>query len=316
MFKASKEVDELRAGGWLPDNPTPGAFMAMREGLKASKGLNRMSQEALEKAERMAMFLYTQSDKANRVVTLKLGKTLAADLMNNNKNAIAYARRLPPSYRRAVIEAKEAGDLEAVQKNVISHLMATTQFNYNRASMSEYGRSMGSMFSMFSKWPTAISGEIYDNMSVAKLNRLKGRSKLDEGHAKYLRKYLGPLIGLQIADYAMDRGTPYEWMDEALDVDKESQPRLEAAIGKKFTGYSPLSSVPAGPGQFKDMFTPPILQIATELSSGNLGSGLGILPGGVFAKFYLEELPPWLEDENVPSATKQTSRYIKEELLD
>jgi hypothetical protein len=235
------DIEELKQGGWLPSDPTPGVFHTLREGLKADKGLKRMSKEGLEKAEKMAMYMYTQSDIANRLVTLRVGKTLVADILEGQKDALKYVSRMPPAYRRKTIQAINEGNAEEVKQNVMSHLIATTQFNYTRASMSEYGRSMGGMFSMFSKWPTAIGAELADNYSVGQLARAKKQMRLDEGNAKTLRKYLLPLMALQAADHMMGRP-------------EEKEPRLEAAVGSKFTGYSPLSSLPASPSKFDSMF--------------------------------------------------------------
>ena len=299
----SKAVQELKAGGWLPPDPTPGQFNALRKGI--GQGSNNKVVEGLNE---LAMWGYTQSDLANRVVTLGVGKTVAKDIMKGNKHALKYLKEMPPAYRKQAEDALRAGDAKALQDRVLDHLMATTQFNYNRASMSEYGREMGSAFSQFSKWPTAIGADIYDGYDAHKFSQTKNQTKLPPGSVKLLSKYMAPMMMLHMLDNTLKRGIGEESGDEY-----EFTPRQQVFLGKGLSSSAPIESVKVvtDPGR---AFTPPIVQGVLEAAGGDFNTVLGVVPGAVWARTLTERLPPLIDNEKGKKPIPAAKQFAEDEL--
>lgn len=311
--KINKKVfEELANKGWLPPDPTPGQFQQLRKGIESGGAIKKGSKKFLEMANTLAMIGYQQSDLANRVVTLSVGKRLAKDIIKGNKDALTYVQKLPPSYRRQVTDALKSGDNELVQDRVLDHLMATTQFNYNRASMSEYGREMGSAFSQFSKWPTAIGADIFDGYDAAKFEKLKGGTRLPSNTRRVLTKYLAP--------YMMLSGANAVFFGEEGPTERQKQ-----VFGADLAGSSPLSSITAPMSDPGRAFTPPVYQAVKEFVQGDsVDTTFGLLPLATYGKFYTEKLPAWMENERGQKPTealneiipiKDTIRDIKEEII-
>lgn len=287
MFSGSKSkaVQELAAKGWLPPDPTPGQFQALSQGVATGGAFKKASRKFLEKANNLAMIGYQQSDLANRIVTLNLGKGLASDAIKGNKNALAYINRMPPAYRKQVKDALVEGNTEALQDRILDHLMATTQFNYNRASMSEYGRVAGSAFSQFSKWPTAIGADLFDGYDAARFAKEMGNTKIPSGNAKILRKYLGP--------YLMLVGANKVFYGEEGPSEQQKQ-----LLSKDWSGAAPLSSITAPISDPGRAFTPPIFQAIKEFATGeSVDTTLGLIPLATYGRFIVERAPALLENE-------------------
>jgi hypothetical protein len=291
-----KSIDILESKGWLPPDPTPGAFQELRKGVASGSKFTKGAKKLNEKATNFAMYAYQQSDIANRVVTLHVGETLAKDVAKGNKSALAHIQQLPPAYKSAAKQAIQANDIEKLQDVITDHLMATTQFNYNRASMSEFGREAGSMFAMFSKWPTAIGADIYDGYDAHTLSETRGKTRLPSGTQKILKKYVGPYLVLAGANYAMTEATGNKFIDWAADLEKDSDPRTEAIFGKNITSAAPIHSVTGVWTNPARQFTPPIASIFVDLWEGKPESTLGIIPQIVYPKFYYEKLPAIMEN--------------------
>ena len=319
LFAGSKgthrnAIEELKERGWMPPDPTPGQFQALTKGLQSGGKWKQRGRKALETANNIAMTGYQQSDVANRVVTLSLGKTLAKDIMEGHKDALKYVQRMPPAYRKQVKEGLAGGDSKVVEDRVLDHLMATTQFNYNRASMSEYGREFGSAFSQFSKWPTAIGADIFDGYDAAKFSKTKGQTRLQSGTMKVLRKYLGPYIALSTAQHFMFG-------------EEGPSPRQAQVFSKNLSSAAPLSAITGALTDPGRAFTPPIVSAAIEIASGDgLDTAFGVVPLATYGKFMTERFEPWTEDTRGKKPTKRIKevlgiergpkQFIKEEFLD
>lgn len=315
-----KTVKELVDKGWMPPDPTPGSMLALTKGIQQSGKLRNFSRAALEKTNNLAMYLYQQSDLANRVVTVKMGKRLTDDIIKGNKNALKYVDQLPPSYRKKAMEALRVIDQadedvaqrakEALEDTVNDHLIATTQFNYNRVSMSEFGREWGSAFSMFSKWPTAIGADIYDGFDAARIAKTRRQTRLPSGTSKFMKKYMGPFIMLSTANAMITGTSGVDVVDAALDLEEERDPTREVLLGRSLQGAAPIQSVMilADPGQ---AFTPPSIDAAKDLMEGKFNTAFGLVPFGTWGRFMVERFPQYLGEEG---RTPQT--FLKEEVFE
>lgn len=211
----------------------------MAEGIRRSS-LYAVPQEILAKMSEAALHLYSRMDTLNRAIVIGTADVIASDLAHGSTHAQAALARLPGSVRKAVASAateKEVSDILA------SHLNASTQYNYNRASMSEFGRTMGPFFSTFTKWPTATAGEI-----IAEY-REKG---LTRGTLRNMEKYLAPLLLLKGADVLLHHALGNK--------DGEYTDRQALVLGK--SGLASGAPLGAGASILEGkLFAPPALDL-------------------------------------------------------
>lgn len=143
----------------------------------------------IDKQAKVGMYLYGLTDNYNRVATMSVAERMAKQLTDSShplhNSAIKALQLQPTQVRRVVAKAVEMGDEERVFKELATHLIASTQFHYNKAAMSEFGRTMGPIFSTFSKWPTAVAGDIMSKWETEGLGK---------GTIISARKYLAPLL--------------------------------------------------------------------------------------------------------------------------
>jgi len=128
-----------------------------------------------------------------------------------------------------------------------NYISAKTLFNYNRQTLSAFGRFMGPMLSVFTKWPSSIAGDIYRTF----LNKgLKGGSK-DVGV-----RYLGPLATAVMVQQMLPENI----------TDSE---RFRAVFGREgLASSSPVLTVKQiAEGQF---FAPPAVTATQDLAIGIL----------------------------------------------
>jgi len=133
---------------------------ALRSGVKET-ALSKMSRGALEKSTRMLMFTFTKSEQLARLQTHFQGKRIAKYIMDNPRLADTLKARISSAtYRNLITDAIEGKNLKLLEEHMDRYLQSTNLFNYDKLNMAEYGRVMGPLFSMFSKWPTATAGKL------------------------------------------------------------------------------------------------------------------------------------------------------------
>lgn len=232
--------------------------------------------QALNKASDWAMTLYTASDIINRQVTRRMARDLANMYKAGDAQAVSILQRLPKSYKTRLRR-----NPEDVDKIVANYLMSNTQFNYDRANMSEFGRVMGKMFSVFTKWPTAVAGDVYKKVQTGQIDNA-------------LIKYLGPLLTFYMADSM----TPEK---------VKKQGRYQKLVGPGgFTSWAPalsVNSLVTG-----DIMAPPLWQTASEFRRGvqqaspdSLYRTLNkaaqsFMPGAGYVRFMTDDLPSFIEN--------------------
>jgi hypothetical protein len=180
----------------------------------------------------------------NRGIAYRMSQIFVDDLVRGSAAATTSLKRMPPPTIRAIEQALQEGDRTTALKHAATHIINSTQYQYNRASMSEYGRTMGPLFSVFSKWPTATVGQVVESYRSKGL----GGASIDTG-----KKLVLPMLLLEAADriYLMSQGEDTFSDREAKFVSKSG-----------LSGAAPLgnlSGIATG-----DFFTPPAVDIATK----------------------------------------------------
>lgn len=247
-----------------------------------------------------AMFLYTKTDTINRAITAATADVMANDIMRGSKLATNALDEFPKAIRNAAKRAKSKEELSDI---LGTHLNARTQYNYNRLSLSEFGRTMGPYFSVFSKWPTATAGDI--------INDARNKGALKAG-TETMTKYIAPLMLLQSADILMFGYDPDKPWQENEDNKSD--------IAKKLFGRAGLSqSAPLGSVEgiiTGDFWTPPAIDAAMkglviptmQGDTGKLAKGLdttvnNFAPGSVWVRFLTDDLVTYSTGERPEGST-------------
>lgn len=254
---------------------------AISDGI-ARSSLWAIPNETLAKMGEAALYLYGKMDMLNRSITAATSEVIIHDIQSGSKKALRVLDRLPPTVSSAI---RKAGSPEEATEILTSHLNASTQYNYNRASMSEFGRTMGPFFSTFTKWPTATAGEMISEW------RKGGMTK---GTLRNMEKFLAPLLLFKAADAVIGH--------TAGDREGNLTPRQQYFLGKGgIASSSPIGA--AGAIVSGDFFTPPavdalikgVLEPAKKGDMAKLRSGVAsavqnFTPGSVYVRFLTDDL--------------------------
>ena len=95
---------------------------------------------------------------------MNMAKRLSQSMAANPKfakNVIAStdSPSFANKWKNREMPSKNSPDYAEFETDMISLINANTMFNYDRANMSGYGRTMGPLFSQFSKWPLMMLGK-------------------------------------------------------------------------------------------------------------------------------------------------------------
>lgn len=280
-----RKVEQL---GLAPAEFTSKYNRAVAEGIQRS-ALYSIPSQVLQQLGDLSMALYTKTDSLNRAITLSVAEVMTQDLLKGGKLAKSLATSslasFPTSVKRAAATATSEQDMARI---IAEHLNSSTQYNYNRISMSEFGRTWGPVFSIFSKWPTATAGEILSDL------RSKGALR---GSLRTGEKYLVPFLLLAGVDQILSGG---EGPKEGF---SDRQKKLLGGTGLKQA--APLGSIE---GILKgDFFTPPavdllnqgLIQPALKGDPAGLQKGAGtaiqqFMPGAVWVRFLTDDLVTYL----------------------
>lgn len=214
------------------------------EGINASSPI-RLTTKAIDAINKVGMSAFQKSEEMNRILTLGAADIMASDLTKGSTAAIRALNKFPLSIRKQVAAA--GNNTKAISDILARHLNDKTAYNYNRLSMSEFGRWVGPFFSIFTKWPTATAGDIM--YTLQRGNGLKDAARVGE-------KYIAPLILLQLADVLLSG----EGLDFSTDETSDRSRRLLGRYG--LSQSAPIGSLAAiGSGE---IFSPPIADIVTQ----------------------------------------------------
>lgn len=270
---------------------------ALESGLKRS-WIGEKTDATIQQYTKIAMGMYEVAEKSNRTIVVSMGRELAKDVLAGDKVATQYVQQLNIGMRREIMDAIAAKDSAQVEKLLVNNLLDKTIFQYNRGSMSEFGRTWGPIFSTFSKWPTVLVGDVIDTYE---------RRGIGKGNLELARKYLGPLVLLAALNAAISGGRPFTQEDE----------QIAATIGGKqgLTSLSPLMSLK------QEWGTPPVFQSGRKVMEGALTGDINKVMKGLtsMGDAYIPVIPGILRSINDVSKMttgEETEVRSLESLLD
>jgi hypothetical protein len=285
--KAKQLIKRLNDLGLAPPDFVKQMQEATAEGILRS-GAARVAGSTVETASKVSMYMYQKMDLINRSVVVDMSERMIKDLASGSSGARSALAKAPTSVQRDILTALASGQSDEAVSVLAKHLNAATQYNYNRESMSEFGRVMGPLFSTFSKWPTATLGEIASDI------RDKGFVK---GTMRSAEKYLAPLAALTAAGYML-HGSREDMSDR--------QKKLFGAYG--LPQASPLGAIPSFVSG--DFFSPPAIDIlwggiirpALDGDSVRLESGVAqavgtFAPGAGLVRFLTDDIVTYITGE-------------------
>jgi hypothetical protein len=228
-----------------------------------------------------------------------MAETMARDLASGSKLANRAIARMPSWVQKEITRnPQQAAEI------VAKYLNDATMYNYNRVSMSEYGRTMGPLFSAFSKWPTATVGEVVNEI------RSKGILK---GAARNWEKFVTPFLLLQSFDYMMG-----ERMGEK-DSLSDRQKKLLGSYG--LSQSAPIGSIG---GILKgEIFTPPAIDAfiqtavtpvlegdAAQLERGAGSAVMNFVPGAGIMRLLFDDLVTYFSGDR-PEGKSGAERVVE-----
>lgn len=210
--------------------------------------------KASHAANEIGMTLFDKAESINRYTTDIIGRQVARDFVKRNPEAIKYFNKgMAAGYKDEIQQAMKRQDFQRVEDLFSQHLLAKTQFNYDRITMSEAGRWLGPGLSAFIKWPTAIAGDIA--ASYATKNKAGFASDIG-------RRYMAPLAALSLAEHLI------------VSTEDKNSDRYKYFFGHEgMTKGAPINVV-------KDIIKgetgkPPIVSTATDLALGAIDAVSG-----------------------------------------
>lgn len=182
-------LQKVESSGSVPAEFTRKGEQAIAEGI-ARSSLVRLPRDTIEALGKVGMVLFQATEKMNRALTMGTAEMMAHDISRGSNLALSSLAKFPTSVRQSVL--KEQQNPEVVADILGRYLNDVTQYNYNKVSMSEFGRTMGPFFSTFSKWPTATAGDI--------INEIRSKGLIGSVPRNF-EKYIAPFLLLQTVDY-------------------------------------------------------------------------------------------------------------------
>lgn len=242
-------MDLLRETGRIQESFSQEMQDVLRQNVEVGspKGTSR---KALETYNEAAMFMYAQAELLNRRTISTMATNVADDLLKGRKEARNFIYQMDSGTRRAIAQAEKWGGKEGaeiVTDRINKYLLGKTGLNYDKASLSEWGRSVGPILSSFTKWPSAMIGEAFAEME----------ERGGKGLLKVFAKYGAPYIAFKMTNNLLT----------SEGVLNPEQPGVsQVLLGKK--GLQGLS--PAGNFEsiLKGQLTPPIIAVPLSLAKG------------------------------------------------
>lgn len=270
-----KKAEEM---GTVPAEFSRKGERAIAEGIQRS-ALYNIPKSALDGMAKAGMYLYQKMEQINRALTLGTAEMMAHDLTSGSKLAQESLQKFPATVQQAVQMAN--GNKEEIARVLGHYLNDVTQYNYNRVSLSEFGRTMGPFFSTFSKWPTATAGDMIYTF------RNKGVLK---GLTRNAEKYIAPLLILEAAHHMM-LGKEEELNDVQKKVVGSGGLPQSAPIGAvKAIATGEIFSPPAVDVIMQSLIMPSISGDTSKLSRGAASAAQNFIPGAGLARFLTDDL--------------------------
>lgn len=209
-----RKVSRLHELGLAPGKHTPEIYEWVRDGLReagTARGLvGKKLDDFIKTHNDIVMSGYQWSDIHNRLTTVLMSDRWGDDVLEaftkrgkgiteDERAALTmFEKVVEPGHRQALMRRIKQGKRADFKKELARYLVDKTQFSYDRITMNKLGREVGGIFAMFSKWPSAIAGDIYVTLSRQDLTALD----------KFKRtgiKYLSPLAFMTTAGVIASR---------------------------------------------------------------------------------------------------------------
>lgn len=243
VMAAAKDV----AGGTNPLQKLRGmGQMAGHVGEEAAQVLDpgRVSgnvRKAYDFYNNVAMMAYSATDTANRFLTYHTAREWSKDIIAGSEDAIKALSKMQRGVRESLLPEIETiikdGNVDRLSALLGDYLISRTQFRYGKEQLNEFGRVMGPMVSMFSKWPVMVTSDI--------VNQFRHQG-IKNGSFRVFEKYAAPYLLLSGVGAAVEEYTELgkqPWF-QYLVGDVSSLSPAEAAFSWDLTG-SPVLRAPA-----------------------------------------------------------------------
>lgn len=300
MMNYKGQMARVLEEGYRPDEFVGKYAQSVSEGIRRSS-IYAMPSNLVASMGKAAMVPYKFVDHLNRAWAMGIADTVAHDLVSSSKGAQSALARLPTAVQRAV--ASSGGNEQLISKAIADHLIAGTVYHYNRLSMSEYGRTMGPLFSAFSKWPTATAGDLIATY------RQKG---LVGGTIRNADKFIVPLVAMQLLDMSMfDIDPEKPWSANYADM-SDTQKKIFSSSG--MSESAPINTLKAVAGG--NFFTPPVVDAVLkgivlptfhgngpQLMKGVDSAIQNFTPGSVWVRFITDDMLTYMTGEKPEGST-------------
>lgn len=252
----------------------------------------KLSAAALTEVNKWGMDLYGKSETLNRFIANEMAESMTKDLLNADNGTKGHLSNgvkkffgeVDKGYRDEFTKSLKSGNEAELKEKLTDYLIGKTVFNYNRASLNEFGRSVGPIVTTFTKWPMSVAGDMLLEMQKdpKKALPLLGR------------RYLAPLVLLHA-------------LDKAIDYDEEASDRTKALVGQDLTRFASAGAV--GSILTGEVAKPPLFGAIAGLAEGAFSADPAALwkwandvtqsfaPGAGLGRFLLQDVPALKEND-------------------
>jgi len=206
---------------------------------------------------------YSMSDTINRMATAKMANQLVDDLFEGSEKAMNAIKKTPMGVQKNMQKAIDAGlGKNAIKEILMKHYDMTTQLSYGKMDMNEVGRDLGPLFTMLTKWPVSVTGDIYKKLKIDGMKGLSDSTK----------KYVYPLIAAMMIDSI---------------VDENNSAHRALVGGSGFAGWLPVQS--AIGNEVSDFVPIPTILGAMRFGTGAMDFATGMARGGEHAEYAADQ---------------------------
>lgn len=300
------EFAEVVSRGLSPQKLPLEAGRWISEGLERSP-VRRWAANAQEALNSLALWQYRNSHMMARIVSLKASQRLMGRMFEEPSLARSVLARIEePGYQRVISEAMTRGDRERAENLMAQYVNGSTQFNFDRAGMSEYGRTMGSLFSTFTKVPLTVLSDF-----AKSADRISRSKQMTPELTRLTMKYLAPALSF----YALEKAV-------AASGVREDHPAIGAALPKNFAKVPPFEAT----GKISEMspLSAPlphaVAELAKVISEGDEVKAkralaeltAPALPGSAWLRFFLSDAPRYLGQETKSNPIEELEDRLSE----
>lgn len=299
LMQEGKLEDFLVQKGLTPKDQPFDSARLIRDGLERSP-IRRFGKQAVEGLARVSMFLYQKTDQVTRGVTYFAAEDMAKKMMRGDRTALDALNKIDPNVaarlKRGIAEGKD------ITQPLAEYLNTFTQLNYNKASMSQFGRDMGHLFSTFSTWPTNIMGDIAN-----RVDRAITTGKVGKEAVRAASKLVLPLALLTAVDeLTSDYREENPWTSQVYGPGLVRSAPLSSALGMKLSGGPALSVAKKPVEALVSGDTEKIAAIPEAVFS----QMLGLTPAGLVARLIYKDIPAYQGEDT--SKVKPGSKLIED----